>query len=173
MAEKETRLPVKKESAMPFSSGFLDWRPFETLRHQVDRLFDEFPSRKAITEFEPFERFAAGWSAQPPVDFVEKDREYEISAELPGLDDKSIEVKLSNGLLSIGGEKKEEKEEKKEGYYFHERRYGSFKRAFRVPEGVDKDKIQASFDKGVLTIRLPKTPEAQKAEKKIEIATKK
>ena len=65
------------------------------------------------------------------------------------------------------------KEEKKEGYYFSERRYGSFKRAFRVPEGVDADKIEASFDKGVLTIRLPKTPEAQKAEMKIEITTKK
>jgi HSP20 family protein len=173
MAEKESILPVKKESGTPFSSAFLDWRPFETLRRQVDRLFDEFPSRKTISEFEPFERFVGAWPAQPPVDFVEKEKEYEISAELPGLDEKSVEVKLSNGMLSIGGEKKEEKEEKKEGCYFSERHFGSFKRAFRLPEGVDKDKIQASFDKGVLTIRLPKTPEAQKAEKKIEISAKK
>lgn len=75
-------------------------------------------------------------------------------------------------MLTIGGEKKEEKEEKKEGYYFSERRYGSFKRAFRVPDSVDTDKIEASFDKGVLTVRLPKTPEAQQAQKTIEIKTK-
>ena len=172
MADKDTKLPVKKEPSTPLSSGFFEWHPFDMLRRQVDRLFEEFPSRKSITEFEPFERFVAGSPAAPPVDFVEKEKEYELTAELPGLDDKNIDVKLANGVLTIGGEKKEEKEEKKEGYYFSERRYGSFKRAFRVPEGVDADKIEASFDKGVLTIRLPKTPEAQKAEKKIEIATK-
>ena len=91
---------------------------------------------------------------------------------MPGLDDKNVEVKLSNGVLTIGGEKKEEKEEKKEGYYFSERRYGSFKRAFQVPAGVDAEKIEASFEKGVLTIRLPKTAEAQKAKKTIEIKAK-
>ncbi len=81
-------------------------------------------------------------------------------------------MKLSNGFLTISGEKKEEKEEKKEGYYFSERRFGSFQRAFRIPEGVDADKIEAAFEKGVLTVRLPKTPEAQKAQKTIQIKTK-
>jgi HSP20 family protein len=173
MADKETKLPVERESSTLLSSGFFDWHPFETLRRQVDRLFDEFPFRRSIAEFEPFERFVSGAVSAPPVDFVEKEKEYELTAELPGLDEKNIEIKLSNSLLTISGEKKEEKEEKKEGYYFSERRYGSFKRAFRVPEGVDTDKIEASFDKGVLKIRLPKTPEAQKAEKKIEISAKK
>ena len=173
MAEKETKLPVKKEPAAPSPySGFFDWHPFDALRRQIDRVFEEFPLRKSVTEFEPFERFLAGGPATPPVDLVEKDKAYEITAELPGLDDKNVEIKLSNGVLTISGEKKEEKEEKEEGYYFSERRYGSFKRAFRLPEGVDADKIEASFDKGVLTIRLPKTPEAQKAEKKIAISTK-
>lgn len=172
MAEKETKLPVKKELTLPSYAGLLDWHPLEGLRRQIDRLFDEFPSRRRLLDFEPFERFAGAFPATPAVDFVEKDKEYEITAELPGLDDKSVEVKLSNGVLSIGGEKKEEKEEKKEGYYFSERRYGSFKRAFQVPEGVDADKIEASFEKGVLTVRLPKTPEAQKAKKTIEIKTK-
>ena len=64
------------------------------------------------------------------------------------------------------------KEEKKEGYYFSERRYGSFQRAFRVPDGVDADKIEASFEKGVLTVRLPKTPEAVKEQKTIEVKSK-
>jgi HSP20 family protein len=173
MAEKEGKLPIKKESTtLPSYTGLLDWHPFEKLRHQVDRLFEEFPTRRSLIDLEPFERFMGALPAAPAVDFVEKDKEFEITAELPGLDGKNVEVKLSNGVLTISGEKKEEKEEKKEGYYFSERRYGSFKRAFRVPEGVDADKIEAGFDKGVLTVRLPKTPEAQKAQKTIEIKSK-
>ncbi len=170
MAEKETKLPVKKEGAA--SGGLVDWHPFDRLRRQIDRLFEELPSPGRLLDIEPLERFVGGLPATPAVDFVEKDKEYEITAELPGLDEKNVEVKLSNGILTIGGEKKEEKEEKKEGYYYSERRYGSFKRAFRVPEGVEADKIEAAFDKGVLTVRLPKTPEAQRAQKTIEVKSK-
>ena len=78
-------------------------------------------------------------------------------------------MKLVNGGLTIKGEKQEEKEEKKKDYYLHERRFGSFERCFAVPEGVESDKIEASFKKGVLTVTLPKKPEAQKPEKKIEV----
>jgi HSP20 family protein len=170
MADTESKLPVSKESTP--SAGLLDWSPFETFRRQLDRFFDDFPSRRSLLDFQPFDRLAAALPASPPVDFVEKDGEYEISAELPGLDEKSVDVKLSNGVLTISGEKKEEKEEKKEGYYFSERRYGSFRRAFRVPEGVDSDKIAATFEKGVLKIKLPKTAESKQQEKKIEIAAK-
>ena len=109
------------------------------------------------------------WGAPPAVDIVEKDNAYEVTAELPGLDEKNIEVKLVNGGLTIKGEKQEEKEEKKKGYYLHERQFGSFERCFQVPQGVDTNKIEASFRKGVLTVTLPKKPEAQKPEKKIEI----
>lgn len=86
-----------------------------------------------------------------------------------GLDEKNIEVKLANGGLTIKGEKLEEKDEKKKDYYLHERHLGSFERCFRVPEGVDTDKIEADFKKGVLTVTLPKKPEAQKSEKKIAV----
>jgi HSP20 family protein len=170
MSNTETKLPVSKESA-PLAS-FFDWSPFELLRRQVDRLFEEFPSRRGLVDFQPFDRLMTGWPSSPPVDFVEKNGEYEITAELPGLDEKSVDVKLAGGVLTISGEKKEEKEERKEGYYFSERRYGSFSRAFRVPDGVDSDKITAAFEKGVLTIKLPKTPQAKREEKKIEIAAK-
>jgi HSP20 family protein len=85
------------------------------------------------------------------------------------MDEKNIEVKLVNGSLTIRGEKQEEKEEKKQDYYLHERHFGSFERRFAVPEGVNTDKIEASFKKGVLTVRLPKKPEAIKPEKKIEV----
>ncbi|MEF3365312.1 Hsp20/alpha crystallin family protein [Methylocystis sp. 9N] len=170
MADTENKLPASKEATPP--TGIFDWSPLESFRRQFDRFFDDFPSRRSLLDLHPLERLTSAFPASPPVDFVEKDGEYEISAELPGLDEKSVDVKLSNGVLTISGEKKEEKEEKKEGYYFSERRYGSFRRAFRVPEGVDADKIAATFEKGVLKITLPKTAEAKQQEKKIEIAAK-
>jgi len=88
---------------------------------------------------------------------------------LPGMDEKNIEVKVADGTLTIKGEKQEEKEEKKKDYYLRERSFGSFERSFAIPEGVDVDKIEASFKKGVLTLTLPKKPEAQKPAKKIDI----
>ncbi|TIT27253.1 MAG: Hsp20/alpha crystallin family protein, partial [Mesorhizobium sp.] len=97
------------------------------------------------------------------------DKEYEITVELPGIDEKNVEIKLANRILTLKGEKKEEKEEKDNDYYLSERRYGSFQRSFQLPEGVDADKIDATFAKGVLTVKLPKTAEAQKAEKKITV----
>lgn len=170
MSDKDVKLPSQKESATP--AGLFEWHPFESLRRQVDRLFDEFPMRKGVMDLQPFDRFISSWPASPPVDFVEKDADYAISVELPGLDEKQVDVKLANGVLTIKGEKKEEREEKDEGYHFSERRYGSFKRSFRVPDDVDADKIAAAFEKGVLKISLPKTAEARKAEKKIAIARK-
>ena len=88
---------------------------------------------------------------------------------MPGLDEKGIEVKFADGVLTIKAEKQEEKEENKKDYYLHERSFGSFHRALQVPAGIDSDKIEASFKKGVLTVTLPKSAEAQKAEKKIAV----
>ena len=75
MAEKETKLPVKKESTAPSSASLLDWHPLEGLRRQIDRLFEEFPSRRGLLDFQPFEGFAGAFPATPAVDFVEKDKE--------------------------------------------------------------------------------------------------
>jgi HSP20 family protein len=85
------------------------------------------------------------------------------------MDEKNIDVKVADGTLTIKGEKQEEKEEKKKDYYLRERSFGSFERSFAIPEGVDADKIEASFNKGVLTLTLPKKPEAQKPVKKIDV----
>ena len=87
------------------------------------------------------------------------------------MEEKDVELKVANGVMSIKGEKKQEKEEKKKDYYLAERRYGAFQRSFSLPDGVDADKIEAGFKKGVLTITLPKKPEAIKPERKIEVKT--
>lgn len=105
----------------------------------------------------------------PHADVAETDKGYEIAAELPGMDEKNIEVKVANGVLSIKGEKQEEKEEKDKDYHMRERSFGSFQRSFQVPDGVDLDKIECSFKNGLLTVTLPKTAQAQKAAKKIEV----
>jgi HSP20 family protein len=152
------------------------WRPFESLRREIDRLFDDFggglwrsPFPRSFFDITPFGRGEPGWAATPAVDVTETDKAYEIAAELPGMGEENIEVKFAHGILTIKGEKQEEKEEKKKDYYLRERSFGSFERAFQVPEGVDTDKIEASFKKGLLTITLPKTADAQKATKKIEV----
>ena len=116
---------------------------------------------------EPFWRGEEGLA--PAVDIVEGEKAYEVTAELPGMDDKDIEVTLTDDVLTIKGEKREEKEEKRKNYRFSERHYGAFERSFEAPEGVDADKIEANFKKGVLTVTLPKKPEAQKATKKIDV----
>jgi HSP20 family protein len=177
MAEAATKLPVKTgEKAVEPASALEAWRPVESLRRQIDRLFDDFdrdlwssPFRRPMFAVEPFWRRELMSGAAPAVDIAENEKAYEITVELPGLDEKNIEVKVANGGLTIKGEKSEEKEERKKDYYLQERHFGSFQRSFRVPEGVDADKIEATFQKGVLTLTLPKTQEAQKAEKKIAV----
>ena len=85
------------------------------------------------------------------------------------MDEKNIEVKITNGMLTIKGQKQEEKEEEKQDYYLRERSFGSFERTFPVPDGVELDQVDASFKKGVLTVTLPKTAGAPKPEKKITV----
>jgi len=173
MAETITKLPVKIEKTS--APTLQAWRPFENLRREIDRLFDDWdggflrsPFRRSLFEA-PFWRTEPTWPSAPVVDIAETEKGYEITAELPGMDEKNIEVKFADGVLSIKGEKREEKEERKKDYYLSERSFGSFQRAFQVPEGVDSNKIEATFTKGVLTVTLPKSAEAQKAEKKIAV----
>jgi len=164
MAEP-TKLPVKTEK----SSAPVTLAPFETLRREIDRLFEDFDGGFWRTPFRTGWNRSMTWPLTPAVDFTDTEKAYEVIAELPGIDEKNVEVKVANGVLTIRGEKQEDKEEKKKDYYVRERNFGSFERAFQVPEGVDADKIEASFKKGVLTVTLPKKPEAQQAAKKIEV----
>jgi len=176
MAESASKVPVTKDEKPATTSTALEaWRPFESLRHEIDRLFEDFDRGSWMSPFRQTRSLMGPrWRSDallqvPAVDVVDTEKALKISAELPGLDEKDVEVKLANGNLTIKGEKHEEKEEKEKDYYLHERRFGSFERSFAVPDEVDADKIEASFKKGVLTVTLPKKPEAVKPEKKIDV----
>jgi HSP20 family protein len=180
MAEAATKLPVKTETApakQPAKAA--DWQPFDVLRNQVDRLFHDFqtgflkaPFFSPLPDIEAFWRRNLDFNVTPAMDIVEKDKAFEVTAELPGLDAKNIDVQLANGMLTIKGQKQEEKEEKTKDRYVSERRYGSFRRTLQMPDSVDAEKIEASYKSGVLTVTLPKSPEAQKKEKAIPVSAK-
>ncbi|MHA1548995.1 MAG: Hsp20/alpha crystallin family protein [Alphaproteobacteria bacterium] len=149
------------------------WQALDSLREEVDRLFkgyeqDFWQDQLSVFDGE-FWGPMIGRGKLPPVDMVQKNDEYEIMVELPGLDEKEVEVKYGDGMLTIAGEKKEETEEKEEGYLVSERRRGAFKRSFRLPETVDPTKIEARFEKGVLKVTLPMKPEARSDERKITV----
>ncbi len=158
-----SKVPVKTDKTATTTQQ--PWKPFEALRREVDRLFEDFDGGFWRAPF----RYPEAAFRSAPVDVGETDKAYEVTAELPGMDEKNIEVKLANGSLTIKAEKQEDKEEKNKDYYVRERSFGSFLRTFQIPDGVDKDKIDASYKNGVLTVTLPKSAEAQKAEKKITI----
>jgi HSP20 family protein len=175
MAETISKLPIKTENKAAAPAAAAAWPSFDELRREIDRVFDDFgrgswlhPLRAASLKLEPL--FRGDFSqAAPAVDLVEKDTAFEITAELPGLSPKDVDVSMRNGSIVIKGEKKDEKEEKSKDYYVKERRYGSFERSFQVPEGVDTSAIEARYANGLLTVTLPKTIEAQKPAQKIDV----
>ncbi|NJM33972.1 MAG: Hsp20/alpha crystallin family protein [Rhodomicrobium sp.] len=180
MPDNNTKVTVgggKQGSSVP--QPMREWDPFTNLQREMDQLFNSVrggfwrsPLGHTVSDLEPYWRRGAGQALAPAVDIAETDKQYELTAELPGLQPEHVEVKLANGVLTIKGEKKEEKEEKKEGYYLSERRYGSFQRAFAVPDGVDAEKVSADFKNGVLTVVMPKSPEVQEKERKIAIQSR-
>jgi len=137
-----------------------EFGPFETLQREVDRVFDEF-TRGLPTFGLPTMRSAGVADLTPRMDVTETDKEYEVTAELPGLEEKDVQVNVADGVLTIRGEKKAEKEEKDKNYHLVERSYGSFSRALALPEGVNPDTIKASIANGVLKVTVPKPAPAQ------------
>lgn len=143
-----------------------DDNPIFALHRDINRVFENFWSRFE-NGFGMANR-SLGFGA-PSVDVAETEKAVEIAAELPGMDEKDIEISLTEDVLTIKGEKKAEREENKKGYYLSERSYGSFYRAIPLPPGIATDKVKAEFKKGVLTVTLPKTAEAQAKVKKVEV----
>jgi HSP20 family protein len=179
--KKETR--ERKEVGAPASpaglenlwlTGLDSWKSFRT---EMDRMFDQFwrgnlalPTLRQAFEPERLWRFAPSFGmAVPAVDLVEEDTDFRLTAEMPGMTEKDIDVTVSGDMVTIKGEKREEKKEKTKNYFFSERRYGSVQRSLALPAGVDRDKINAAFKNGVLTVTLPKTAEAVKQQKKIDV----
>jgi HSP20 family protein len=141
--------------------------PFRSLQREVNRVFRDFFDEARL----PDVGFAAAFTPgiAPKMDIAETDKAFEVSAELPGIDEKDIELSVSDGVLTIKGEKKAEKEEKEKNYHRIERSYGRFQRSLALPPTVNVEAIEATFKKGVLTITLPKTAKAVEKAKKIQV----
>jgi HSP20 family protein len=136
--------------------AIIRWDPFRemvTIRDKMNRLFEDVFTGRG----EEKEMVASSWA--PSVDIYETENELILSAEVPGIEEKDIEIKVEDSTLTIRGERKFEKETKEENYHRIERSYGSFSRSFTLPNYVDQDKIQAEHENGVLKITMPKKME--------------
>jgi HSP20 family protein len=140
------------------ANELMEWRPFREisrLRGEMDRLWDDYfgSGRRGLRPLQA--EFA------PAVDVKETDTEIVVKAEVPGMEAKDINISVTGDVLTMKGEKKSEREEKEENYHLLERSYGSFSRSLVLPAAVDVDKIEAKYDKGVLTITCPKKEEVK------------
>lgn len=154
------------------------YNPLATLRDDIDRVFDRFfgsswPTPWRPLEWEPFKTIGSlglgSLQQSPSADMSETEKGYELMVELPGMDEKDIELVVTDTTITLKGERKAEKETKEKDYHLTERSWGSFRRSFSLPAGVDAGKVKAGFSKGVLTITLPKTKEAQATPRKINV----
>ncbi|MBW2109047.1 MAG: Hsp20/alpha crystallin family protein [Deltaproteobacteria bacterium] len=146
--------------------------PLMQIHQEIDRLFDDMFRSFAwpIPGFwkEPGSMARTEW-LKPTLDIAATDGEYTISVELPGVDEKEVQLELVDDTLTIKGEKKHEKEEKKKDFYRMERSYGAFRRVLSLPEDADRDNIKATYKNGVMTISVPRTTSEQKQGRCIEI----
>lgn len=179
MATEQDRTPATTAGGKDRTIAERTWRPFWDLRDEIETLLDDFYSGSALAPFRGARRpgrtpTAFGTATPgmaPSLDVIDKEDEIKLVADLPGLDESDIDVQVTDSTLTLSGEKKEETEEgDKDGdYYVCERRFGSFRRSIRLPEGIDQEKIDARFRNGVLTVRLPKKPEARQPTRKIDV----
>ena len=139
----------------------------ESLHKEMDRLFDNMSSRPVRESL--FPQAFGREMVMPDIDEIEDDKAFHVTIELPGMDEKDVDITLSGRLLTIRGEKKQEEKEEDKDYYRRERTYGAFRRSIELPGEVDESKIEASFKKGVLRVELPKTKEAQEKIKHIAV----
>jgi HSP20 family protein len=149
--------------------GLTPWQPYREME-EMGRRFEDFfgrPFLPAIWRRFPSEEMI--WS--PAIDVLEKEDKFVVKVELPGVKEEDVDVSVAGDMLTISGEKQAESEVKKKGYYYSESSYGSFSRSVTMPSTVDASKIEASYDKGVLEITLPKAPEVNP--KKIKVVSKK
>lgn len=172
--DKPVSVKTREKAKAPARTEEQAWPTLTSLRDEVDRLFEDFmsgwPFRARPFAGDPWSRLPAAFRpSAPATDVAENDKAFTITVDLPGIDEKDIDVTLSDEVLTIRAETTREREEKKESYFLSERQQGSLQRAFQLPSGVNADKIEAKYDKGVLRLVLPKTPEAQKKQRKVRV----
>ena len=152
----------RQQGAAPTVWRDNDWSPIQSLRREMDRLFDDMFRSPAFGRFGEFGGTTGGW---PSLDVRETDGEVVVTAEVPGMTEKDVELLVADGMLTIRGEKKGERDER--GY--SERWYGHFERQVPLPVSVDEEHCKADFHNGLLTIHLPKSREAEQSRKRIPI----
>ncbi len=159
---------IKKAEELP-AKTYAD--PFSAFRGEMDRMFENFFGGHDLPELTTPRTPLWGSTGMvvPSMDIRETDDLVELTTELPGMDEKEVDLSIANGLLTLKGEKKYEHEDKDDNVHVMERRYGSFMRRFRLPDTVDVDAVKADFTKGVLKVTMPKKEETKKPEKKISI----
>jgi len=168
MPNRTETMPAETKAARGTPATRYGRDPFLDVREHMDRLFDSM-------FFGPIEPFGQSWlsraEAMPRVDVSETPDALTITAELPGMDEKDVELTLRGGVLTLKGEKTagQEETDKDKGYHLIERHHGTVYRTFRLPDTVDADRIAAGFDKGVLTITLPKTEGGKTHNRRIAI----
>ena len=149
--------------------------PLFDLRNEIDTLFDRFFSGSLLGPFVGFEaqplRQRLGGTV-PKVDVSETDKEIQVVAELPGLKQEDVDLSLDDDVLTIRGERQDSREEKEKQYHLTERSYGLFERSFQLPDSVDRDRISAKFENGLLTVTLPKSEKVKASARRIEIGRK-
>ena len=143
------------------------FREFVTIQDRLNRLFRESQGTEGREEALTTSTFA------PPVDVYEDEHNITLKIEVPGIDEKDIDVRIENNTLTVHGERKLEKEEKEENYRRVERQYGSFTRTFTLPPTVDAEKVEAHYDKGVLKVQLAKKAEAKPKQIKVNVGSEK
>lgn len=139
------------------------FREFSTLQDRMNRLFRESYAGEGRDESLTTSSFA------PAVDVYEDEHKVTLKIEVPGIEEKDIDIRVENSTLTVHGERKIEKEEKEENYRRVERQYGSFTRTFTLPSSVDSDNVSANYDKGVLKVNLPKKAEAKPKQIKVSV----
>jgi HSP20 family protein len=154
-----TTIPVKQAVALPTRPAF---NVFGSLQREIDRLFEDF-----APTFPSFATGRAPADVKCRMDLAETKGGLELTVELPGLEEKDVDVTVTDGMLTVSGEKKFESEEKDRNYHFIERGYGSFARSIELPDGVKADQIKATMSKGVLKVAIPAP--ARPAPKKIAV----
>jgi HSP20 family protein len=164
LANSKPRI-LKKDLAMPVLTRFEPFREFSTLQDRMNRLFRESYNEGGRDESLTTSSFA------PAVDVYEDEHNVTLKIEVPGIDEKDIDIQLENNTLTVHGERKIEKDEKEENYRRVERQYGSFTRTFTLPPTVDGEKVSANYEKGVLKITLPKKAEAKPKQIKVTIGS--